>query len=428
MSLDNKRILLIISGGIAAYKSLELIRLIKKSGGAIKCILTNGGAQFVTPLSISALSNEKCYTDLWSIDDEMDMGHIQLSRWADMVVVAPASADIMAKMAHGMANDLATTCLLASNKPIMVAPAMNPMMWDNAATQENIATLTKRDIHVINPNCGDMACGETGQGRMVEASEILKEIARHCEKATADEAIQNVDNGPGLPRSLHSLAMTGNLNGKHAIVTSGPTHEPIDPVRYIGNRSSGKQGHAIACALRDAGATVTLISGPTALSDPDGMTVTHVETAQQMMDAVETALPVDIAVCAAAVADYGVQAYDTKQKKSDGVLDIKLTDNPDILKTLSTHSNRPEIVIGFAAETDDVVKNAKEKILRKGCDIIIANEVGTGKVFAQDTTSAHWISKTETNAYPDITKAELATIIVQNISDMIKPSQKEKIA
>ena len=403
MALQNKKILLIISGGIAAYKSLELIRLIKNSGGELKCILTQGGSQFITPLSVASLSGEKCYTNLWDLTDETKMGHIQLSRWADVVVVAPASADIIAKMAHGMANDLATTCLLASDKPVMVAPAMNPMMWQNAATQDNIQTIKNRKIHIIEPASGDMACGETGQGRMVEAEDILKEIENF-------------------------LFANAPLKGKTAIVTSGPTFEPIDPVRYIGNRSSGKQGHAIACALRDAGASVTLVSGPTALPTPTGMTVIPVETAKQMMAAVETALPADIAVCAAAVADYGVQAYDKKQKKSDGKLDIYLTDNPDILKTLSTHKNRPAIVIGFAAETESTVKNAKEKLLTKGCDAIIANEVGSDKVFGQDFTSASWISKKEEETYHNISKTDLAEIITNKITQYLKSAAGHKIS
>jgi len=392
MILSNKKILLIISGGIAAYKALELIRLITKNGGQVKCILTKGGAEFVTPLSVSALSNQKCYTDLWNIDDEMEMGHIQLSRWADLVVVAPASADLMAKMAHGLANDLASTCLLASDKSIMIAPAMNPMMLQNAATQDNLKTLHKRGVHVIDPARGDMACGETGQGRMVEAEEILSAIHAFF-----------TQNQP--------------LRGQTAIVTSGPTYEPIDPVRFIGNRSSGKQGHAMACALRDAGADVTLVTGPTALPPPEGMTVIHVETATQMMQAVEQCLPVTIAICAAAVADYGVEKHPQKQKKSDGALEIHLTENPDILKTLSNHDKRPDIVIGFAAETENVIDNAREKLVRKGCDAIIANQVGDDAVFGQDHTSALWISnKGETEEWQNISKTDLAKAIIEKIN------------
>jgi phosphopantothenoylcysteine decarboxylase/phosphopantothenate--cysteine ligase len=403
MTLNNKRILLVITGGIAAYKSLELIRLITKSGGQVRCILTKGGSQFVTPLSVASLSNHKCYMDLWDLTDESEMGHIRLSRDADLVVIAPASADFMAKMAHGMANDLASTCVLATNKHVMIAPAMNPAMWDNMATQNNLQTLTNRGIHVIAPNDGDMACGEIGTGRMVEANDIFAAIHDFFYKDKP-------------------------LAGKTAIITSGPTHEPIDPVRYIGNRSSGKQGLAIACALRDAGADVTYITGPTALPNPTGVTIKHIETARQMADAVETALPATIAICAAAVADYGVEKFDHKQKKSDGVLEITFTENPDILRALANHKNRPDIVIGFAAETDDVTANARTKLTRKGCDAIIANHVADDMVFGQDITSVTWISKTEETDYKSLSKFAVADMIVEQITMALLPNTKDKTA
>jgi len=399
--LKNKRILLVISGGIAAYKSLELIRLIKKSGGEVKCILTHGGSQFVTPLTISALSNDKCYMDLWNIDEEMEMGHIQLSRWADVVVVAPATANLMAKMAHGLADDLASTCLLATNKSVMIAPAMNPEMWNNQATQDNLQTLTNRGIKIIHPADGDMACGETGTGRMVEADDIFQSITDF-------------------------LTTNKPLAGKTAIVTAGPTYEPIDPVRFIGNRSSGKQGYAIAQSLQDAGADVTLITGPTTLHAPSGMTVINIETAVEMMKAVETALPANIAICAAAVADYGVEQHAQKQKKSDGKLDIKLTDNPDILHTIANHKNRPSYVIGFAAETQHVVKHAKEKRLKKRCDVIVANKVGEGEVFGKDQTSVYWIDQVEEEFYPELSKSAVADMITNKISNYFETNNNKK--
>ena len=396
MLLEKKRILLIISGGIAAYKSLELIRLIKKAGGEVRCILTQGGSQFVTPLSVSSLSGETCYMDLWSLTDESEMGHIRLSREADLVIVAPASADIMAKMANGLANDLATTALLATDKPVMIAPAMNPAMWDNPATKANVKTLIDRGIIVLHPSSGDMACGETGEGRMIEASEIFTSILNFFQ-----------DERP--------------LSSKHAIVTSGPTYESIDPVRFIGNRSSGKQGHAIACALRDAGANVTLITGPTALPDPINVNIVKVESAKEMMTAVETALPANLIVCAAAVADYGVITHSKKQKKSDGPLKINFIENPDILEIVSNHKKRPNLVIGFAAETEKLIENARTKLIKKGCDAIIANTVGTAEspVFGEDKTSIYWITQTEEKSYAHLQKKEVATILTNKIINIL---------
>jgi len=404
-NLKNKTILLIISGGIAAYKSLDLIREIKRAGASVRCILTKGGANFVTPLSVSALSGEKCYTDLWDLTDESEMGHIRLSRESDLILVAPATANIMAKMAHGITDNLATTCLLATNKPVIIAPAMNPCMWDNTATQDNLKTLKSRDVSVIEPCAGDMACGETGIGRMAEPHDIIQYLDSFL---TSDKP----------------------LSGHHAIVTSGPTFEPIDPVRFIGNKSSGKQGHAVASALKNAGAAVTYITGPTALPSIDGIKTVTIETANEMMDAVESAMPAAIAVCAAAVADYGVEKHTSKQKKRDGELNIQFTDNPDILKTISNHTQRPKIVIGFAAETDSLILNAQEKLQSKSCDMIVANAVGgdINPVFGSDTTSITMITKTDQNSYENILKSDVADLITSHIIQSLESSQKEKAA
>ncbi|WP_417834241.1 bifunctional phosphopantothenoylcysteine decarboxylase/phosphopantothenate--cysteine ligase CoaBC [Thalassospira xiamenensis] len=355
-----KNILLIISGGIAAYKVLEVIRRLRDRDINIRAILTKGGAEFVTPLSVAALTENKVYQDLFSLTDEAEMGHIRLSREADLVLVAPASADILAKMATGQAGDLATTALLATNKPVMVVPAMNVEMWNHAATQANIATLEGRGVMCVGPAAGDLACGETGSGRLAEPAEIIAAVVDFLE---------------GQPVSKP-------LSGKKAVVTSGPTYEPIDPVRYIANRSSGKQGHAIAAALAAAGADVTLISGPVSLPDPMGVKVVRIETARQMLDAVLAALPADIAVCAAAVADWRVAEEAGQKLKKDGsgvIADLKLSENPDILATLSQKGpKRPQLVVGFAAETENVIEHARAKRARKGCDWILANDVAPG--------------------------------------------------
>ncbi|RCK40789.1 bifunctional phosphopantothenoylcysteine decarboxylase/phosphopantothenate--cysteine ligase CoaBC [Thalassospira xiamenensis] len=352
-----KNILLIISGGIAAYKVLEVIRRLRDRDINIRAILTKGGAEFVTPLSVAALTENKVYQDLFSLTDEAEMGHIRLSREADLVLVAPASADILAKMATGQAGDLATTALLATNKPVMVVPAMNVEMWNHAATQANIATLEGRGVMRVGPAAGDLACGETGSGRLAEPAEIIAAVVDFLE---------------GQPVSKP-------LSGKKAVVTSGPTYEPIDPVRYIANRSSGKQGHAIAAALAAAGADVTLVSGPVSLPDPMGVKVVRIETARQMLDAVLAALPADIAVCAAAVADWRVAEEAGQKLKKDGsgvIADLKLSENPDILATLSQKGpKRPQLVVGFAAETENVIEHARAKRARKGCDWILANDV-----------------------------------------------------
>ncbi|MEB8387140.1 bifunctional phosphopantothenoylcysteine decarboxylase/phosphopantothenate--cysteine ligase CoaBC [Rhodobacteraceae bacterium KMM 6894] len=353
--LTSKRILLIIGGGIAAFKALDLMRRLRERGASVTPVLTRAGTQFVTPLSVSALSGHKVFQDLFDLTDEAEMGHIELSRSADLIVVAPATADLMAKMAGGHADDLASTLLLATDTPVLIAPAMNVRMWEHAATQRNIATLQGDGIGFVGPNAGDMACGEHGPGRMAEPMEIVAAI----EAAFAD----------------------GPLKGRHVLVTSGPTHEPIDPVRYIANRSSGAQGAAIGAALAALGADVTFVTGPADVPPPAGVTVVRVETAQQMLEAVEAALPADAAVFAAAVADWRVaSAGASKIKKKDGALPVlEFAENPDILARVSQmRTGRPPLVIGFAAETDDVLANATAKRARKGCDWIVANDVSVG--------------------------------------------------
>lgn len=391
--LAGKRLLLIVSGGIAAYKALELIRRLRERGAAVRCILTRGGAEFVTALSLAAISEDRVYTELFSLTDESEMGHIRLSREAELLVVAPASADILAKMAHGLADDLATTALLATDKPVLIAPAMNVRMWHHAATQANLAALEARGVQRIGPGEGPMACGEFGLGRMAEPAEILDRI--------------------------ESLLMHGPLQGRRALVTSGPTHEPIDPVRFIGNRSSGRQGHAIAAALARSGAETVLVSGPTAEPDPPGVSVRHVETADQMLSACRDALPTDLAVCVAAVADWKVaRAAPQKLKKNGGNPPrLELAANPDILATLSgLTATRPRLVIGFAAETERVVENATRKRKAKGCDWIIANDVSAGTgTFGGEDNLVHLISSEDIEHWPIMSKIEVAQRLVDRI-------------
>lgn len=396
LSLAGRRVLLIISGGIAAYKSLDLIRRLRERGCAVRCLMTEGAQQFVTPLAAAALSEDKVYTELFSLTDESEMGHIRLSREADLLVVAPASADLLARMAAGMANDLASTVLLATDKPVMIAPAMNVMMWQHVATQENFRTLLKRGVISLGPNAGDLACGEIGSGRMAEPLEIVAGIEAYFA-------------GPDRP-----------LAGRRALVTSGPTHEPIDPVRYIANRSSGKQGHAIAGALARLGAEVTLVSGPTSEPTPPGVSLKPVETAVEMLAACRAALPVDIAVCAAAVADWRVaEVPGHKLKKGDGgPPSLALIENPDILATLSAVGPaRPRLVVGFAAETRDVVVQATEKRRRKGCDWILANDVApeTG-TFGGDANTIHLIDDTGVDHWPTLAKQAVAERLALRIA------------
>ena len=394
------RVLLVITGGIAAYKSLELIRRLRERGARVRCILTRAGARFVTPLAVSALSEEKVYSDLFSLTDEAEMGHIRLTREADLVVVAPATADILAKMALGLADDLATATLLASDKPAMVAPAMNVRMWEHAATRANLEILVARGVAVIPPGEGPMACGEYGEGRMAEPEEILA-------------AIQRTAGAKGL----------GRLSGRRALVTSGPTHEPIDPMRYLANRSSGKQGHAIAAAISRLGAETTLVAGPTRLADPPGASVVHVQTAREMLDACMAALPVDVAVCVAAVADWRpADAKSRKLKKNGAPLILKLAENPDILNSLAQAGNtRPGLLVGFAAETGDAVAQGRKKRTAKGCDWIVANDVSpeTG-TFGGDANTVHLITETGVEDWPPMAKAAVAARLAERIAEALE--------
>jgi len=394
VSLAGKRVLLIVSGGIAAYKSLELIRLLVKADGAVTCVLTKAGANFVTPLSLQALSGAKVYTDLFSLTDESEMGHIELSRAADLVVVAPATADILAKMAAGICDDLATTLLLATDKRVLAAPAMNVRMWQHAATAANLATLAQRGVIVVPPDEGPMACGEFGPGRLAEPPVIFGAIAQ-------------------------ALGAGGPLARRHAIVTSGPTHEPIDPVRYIANRSSGRQGHAIAVALATLGARVTLVSGPVALADPPGLEVVHVETAAEMLNAVNAALPADVAVFAAAVGDWRAAetAVQKIKKTAGGPSALQLTENPDILATVAADSpRRPRLVIGFAAETEHLADYAAAKRRRKNCDWIVANNVGGTGIMGGAENEVLLITADGQEAWPRMDKTALAEQLAARIA------------
>lgn len=389
-----KRILLIVSGGIAAYKALELVRLARTAGLGVTAVLTKAGAQFVTPLSLQALTGQKLYQDLFSLTDESEMGHIELSRAADLVVVAPASADLLAKMAAGLVDDLASTLLLATDKPVLVAPAMNVRMWTHAATQANLATLKQRGVMVVGPASGPMACGEYGPGRLAEPPVILA--------------------------AIQAMLAEGPLRGKHALVTSGPTHEPIDPVRYIANRSSGKQGHAIAAALAALGARVTLVTGPVSLPDPVGVETVHVETALQMQQAVQTSLPAEIAICTAAVGDWRVaQAASQKLKKTGAAApNLSLTENPDILADLSRPgAQRPRLVIGFAAETEAVQEHAKAKYARKGCDWLVANNVGGTGIMGGDENEVLLLTPQGVESWPRMSKQAVAERLAAKIGD-----------
>ncbi len=396
----SRSVLLIIGGGIAAYKSLELVRQLKGKGIGVRVIMTRAAEEFVTPLTVASLSGEKVHTDLFSLTDEVEMGHIELSRSADLVVVAPATADLLAKMAQGLANDLASTALLATDKKVLAAPAMNVRMWQHPATQRNVSMLTNDGLHFVGPNDGEMACGEFGPGRMAEPAEIVAAI------------------GILLSTAAQPLA------GKKVLITAGPTREPIDPVRYISNHSSGKQGYAIAAAAKALGADVTLISGPVALAAPLGVSVVKVETAQDMLRATEDALPADIAIFAAAVADWRVShAADEKLKKRpDGsVPTLSFAENPDILKTIALRkSKRPKVVVGFAAETEHVIEHAKAKLVKKGCDLIVANDVSTENgIFGGDHNRVHLVSGKGVENWPDLSKADVASRLMQCIVTLL---------
>ncbi len=396
--LAGKRILLIVGGGIAAYKALELIRLVIKAGASVRVIATAAAREFVTPLSLSALSGDKVYTDLFDLTDEAEMGHIELSRDADLLVVAPATANLMARMAGGLADDLATTALLATDKPVLIAPAMNVRMWQHAATQRNLAMLEHDGVLVTGPDDGDMACGEYGPGRMAEPDAILRAIERH---------FSGQEDGP--------------LAGRHVIVTSGPTREPIDAVRYLSNHSSGKQGHAIASALAAAGARVTLVAGPVALPDPPGVDTVRVETARDMLAAVEQALPADAGIFAAAVADWRPDRTEDGKIKKDGSGNapaLSLVENPDILATVAGHAQRPRLVIGFAAETDRVLDHAASKLARKGCDWIVANDV-SGDVMGGDRNRVHVVTAAGVEDWPDLDKQAVADRLALRIADTL---------
>ena len=406
--LDGKRILLIIAGGIAAYRSLDLIRRLRERGATVRCILTKGGAQFVTPLSVAALSEEKVYQDIFSLTDEAEMGHIRLSREADIVVVAPASADLIAKMANGHADDLASTALLASDKPILIAPTMNVHMWEHAAVQRNAAQLEADGVFRVGPGSGDLACGETGSGRMSEPLEIVA-------------AIETV---------LGMSAKAQPLAGRTAIVTSGPTWEAIDPVRFIANRSSGKQGYAVASALQKLGASVGLVSGPTGLAPPAGVKQVNIESARDMLAACMDHLPVDIAVCAAAVADWRVASESGQKIKKDesgAMPTLSFAENPDILKSIANAGpSRPALVVGFAAETENLIAHAQAKLARKGCDWILANDVSAGTgVFGGDANTLHLITANGVETWPTMNKTAAAEQLANRIAENFSPPKAE---
>lgn len=398
--MSEKRVLLIIGGGVAAFKSLELMRELGRRGVKTRCILTRAGAEFVTPLSVSALSGEKVFTDLFSLDDEAEMGHIQLSRSADLIVVCPATADLMAKAAGGLANDLASTTLLATDAPVMMVPTMNVRMWGHAATKRNVAQLREDGVHVMEPDVGAMACGEFGPGRMPEVQAIVSEIETQLAGA-ADQA----------------------LSGQHVLVTAGPTREPLDPVRYLSNHSSGRQGYAIAEALAKLGAQVTLVSGPVSLSPPAGVETVQVETARQMLKACEAALPADVFISVAAVADWRPARAATKKLKIKGAgsetPSMELTENPDILRTLANkRKKRPGLVIGFAAETHDVEDYARAKLSRKNCDWIVANDV-SGDVMGGVENEIMLITKSESEKWPRMSKTAVASRLALKIAETL---------
>jgi phosphopantothenoylcysteine decarboxylase/phosphopantothenate--cysteine ligase len=418
-----KHILLIIGGGIAAYKASELIRLIKKSGMTVRCVLTESGAQFVTPMTLAALSENEVHTTLWSLKDETEMGHIQLSREADLIVICPATANLLAKMAGGIADDLATTLLLATDAPVMAVPAMNVRMWQHAATQRNLKQLQNDGIMVMMPDEGDMACGEYGPGRMPEPEAVMTQISSLMSSAfssTSEFAASELGANPLDGQPAFAPDQHRPLHGKHILVTAGPTREPIDPVRYIANRSSGRQGFAIAAAAAEAGAKVTLIAGPVHLATPLGVLRVDVETALEMEAAVEAALPANIAIMVAAVADWRADSRSEQKikKKGDAPAPLQLTENPDILAGLARHAQRPDLLIGFAAETEKIAEHAKAKLAKKGCDWIVANDV-SGDVMGGADNSVHIVTAHGSEIWERLPKPEVARQLVQKIIEEI---------
>lgn len=408
--MAGRRVLLVIGGGIAAYKSLDLIRRLRERGVAVRAVMTASAKQFVTPLAVASLTGERVYDELFALTDEAEMGHIELSRSADLVVVAPATANLMAKMAQGLADDLASTLLLATDKRILLAPSMNVRMWLHSATLRNRATLERDGVVMVGPGDGVMACGEFGPGRMAEPLDIVAAVAR----ALAGETT--------IPLPTAPLRL---LQGRRVVVTSGPTHEPIDPVRYLANRSSGRQGHAIAAAAAAAGAEVVLVSGPVAIPDPKGVTTVHVETGREMLAAVETSLPADLFIAAAAVADWRPEVVaGQKLKKREGAADpvFHLGRNPDILATVAGRtSGRPRLVVGFAAETDHLLDHAAEKLARKGCDVIVANDVGSGSdVMGGAENQVHLVTRDGVEPWPRLDKEEVARRLVARFALLLE--------
>jgi len=404
------RILLIVGGGIAAYKSCELVRLIRKGGGEVSCVLTEGGSHFVTAMTLAALSENPVHTTLWDLKNEVEMGHIQLSRQADLVVVCPATADLMARMAAGIADDLATTLLLATDKAVLAVPAMNVRMWEHAATRRNVSTLRASGVTVMEPDVGAMACGEFGPGRLPEPEAVWAAI--QAQLGGGDPLTGQPDFADPSHRPLH---------GKHVLVTAGPTHEPIDPVRYIANRSSGKQGFAIAGALADLGARVTLVAGPVNLPTPAGVERVDVETAREMAAAVDAALPVDAAVMVAAVADWRTEDSSGQKLKKDGSGKppaLTLAENPDILATLGRSPARPRLLVGFAAETEKVVEHAQAKLARKGADWIVANDV-SGDVMGGASNTVHIVTAAGVESLPEMPKDAVARALAERIADAL---------
>lgn len=419
--MNEKRILLIVTGGIAAYKSLELVRLLKRQGLSVRAVMTQSATEFVTPLSMSVMTEDQVYGHMFDLKEESEIGHIQLSRQADLVVICPATANILAKMAAGISDDLATTILLATDKPVLAVPAMNVRMWNHPATQRNLAQLQADGVHIMNPDEGAMACGEFGPGRLPEPPAVAERICAMLGHdfdimLTSGRSPTTVPSGAALTAELAHRP----LSGQRILVTAGPTHETIDPVRYIANRSSGRQGFAIAAAAADLGAEVTLIAGPVHLATPPGVARIDVETAIEMQAEVEKALPVDAAILVAAVADWrAVQAPEQKIKKDGGIIPaLNLTENPDILASLAKHPNRPKLLIGFAAETEKIVEHAQAKLTKKGCDWIVANDV-SGDVMGGANNAFHIVTKDGVESWPESAKDVIARKLMEKVANAL---------